>query len=236
MNSPKKSTTLAAKKKTKKRRWDDRIPEWDEYFLEIAKQVSTKSKDATQVGAVLVSPDKLIVSTGYNGLARGIEDLRELLDIYNREETYRLICHAEFNAIINAARSGISLKGSAIYVNKFPCLACSNAIVQAGITRIYTDDSRYWMKDPLEQDHRYGERNKRTQIVLKQGGVRVDAPNHPDFAFLLTEARNDKSAQSNGVERRGPSKGNGSRRATANGTSRRKKPSKHSKSVSRAPH
>ena len=84
------------------------MSKWDQRFLELAKQISTWSKDpSTQVGCVVVGPDREIRSTGFNGLPRGIEDTSERLN--NREIKYPMICHAEENAIMHAARTGISL-------------------------------------------------------------------------------------------------------------------------------
>jgi len=150
------------------------IEEWDEYFLAIAETVARKSKDPRcKVGAVVVSADKLILSTGFNGLARGVFDDQELLT--DTDEKLKWICHAEVNAILNAARTGVGLKDCSLFVNKFPCLACCNAIVQAGIKRIYTHDNRYWGDDPSDQEH------TRKRNLPKQASVRVDAPFHPDF-------------------------------------------------------
>ena len=82
---------------------------WDKRFLELAKQIASWSKDpSTQVGCVVVGPDREIRSTGFNGLPRGIEDSEDRLN--NREIKYPMICHAEENAIMHAARIGISLK------------------------------------------------------------------------------------------------------------------------------
>src|SRR5437016_6418829 len=109
--------------------WPDYFDDWDQYFLAIAETVARKSKDPRcKVGAVIVSQDKLILSTGFNGLARGVFDDEELLN--NTEEKLKWICHAEANAIVNAARIGVPLKDCTIYVTKFPCLACCNAIAQ----------------------------------------------------------------------------------------------------------
>jgi dCMP deaminase len=150
------------------------IEDWDVYFLAIAEIVARKSKDPRcQVGAVIVSPDKVLLSTGFNGLARGVFDDEEILA--DSDEKLKWICHAETNAILNAARTGVALKDCSLFVNKFPCLGCCNAIVQAGIKRIYTHDSRYWSDDPFDKEH------KRKRALLKQAGVRVDAPFHPDF-------------------------------------------------------
>jgi dCMP deaminase len=148
---------------------------WDEYFMYIALAVSIKSKDShCRVGAVIVSPDKIVLSTGFNGLARGVhDDMRILLD---KDEKLKVICHAEHNAIMNAARvGGHPLPGTTIYVTKFPCLACCNAIIQAGITRIYTHDHEFWEHDPFDKEQ------TRKPRVLHEAGVKVDAPYHPDF-------------------------------------------------------
>lgn len=67
-----------------------------------------------------------------------------LLD--NADEKIKIICHAEANAIFNAARRGVTLQGASIFVTKFPCLACCNAIIQAGITRISTHDKKFGIK------------------------------------------------------------------------------------------
>jgi dCMP deaminase len=152
----------------------DHVESWDEYFLWIAEVVAIKSKDPRcSVGAVIVSSENILISTGFNGLARRIHDDERLLA--DAEEKLKVICHAEANAIYNAARIGVALHGASIFVTKFPCLACCNAIVQAGISRIYTHDKKFWDDDPLDGDHRH----KRS--VLKQSGIRIDAPFHPEY-------------------------------------------------------
>lgn len=150
------------------------IDNWDEYFHTVAEAVARKSKDKeSRVGAVIVSKDRVILSTGYNGFARGVYDDKNLYS--DRDEKLPLICHAEANAILNAARIGVSLKGSKIYVNKFPCLSCCNAIIQAGIVRIYTHAFEYWDNDPDDKSHDLKKK------VLKQARIEVIAPLHPDF-------------------------------------------------------
>jgi deoxycytidylate deaminase len=124
---------------------------------------------------VIASRDKVVLSTGFNGFARGVDDADTLLaDV---PEKLRMICHAEANAIMNAARIGVALEKATIYVTKFPCLSCCNAIIQAGISRIYTHDHRYWGDDPIDKEH------FRKPIVLRQAGIQVDAPFHPDFSI-----------------------------------------------------
>lgn len=112
-----------------------RMSKWDKRFLDLAKQISTWSKDpSTQVGCVVVGPDREIRSTGFNGLPRGIEDTGERLN--NREIKYPMICHAEENAIMHAARTGISLKNCIAYVTWPPCTRCARSLIQAGISEI----------------------------------------------------------------------------------------------------
>jgi dCMP deaminase len=110
---------------------------WDEYFISIAKLVSTKSKDrSTKVGAVIVGPNKNIVSTGFNGFPRGVNDNGN--ERHERPAKYRWTEHAERNAIYNAARHGIVLEGASLYLNwePCPCSDCARAIIQSGIKEV----------------------------------------------------------------------------------------------------
>tara|TARA_B100001029_G_scaffold138142_1_gene117294 strand:- start:3204 stop:3638 length:435 start_codon:yes stop_codon:yes gene_type:complete len=111
------------------------MSKWDERFLELAKQIASWSKDpSTQVGCVVVGPDREIRSTGFNGLPRGIKDSEDRLN--NREIKYPMICHAEENAIMHAARIGISLKDCTAYVTWPPCTRCARSLIQAGVSEI----------------------------------------------------------------------------------------------------
>ena len=103
---------------------------WHYRFQELAHHISLWSKDpSTQVGAVIVSPDRVIVGTGYNGFARGVEDTDERLN--DREEKYPMVIHAEINAILNA---NASVKGCILYTWPFPCCCpCSALVIQSGI-------------------------------------------------------------------------------------------------------
>ena len=126
------------------------MTDWDKRFLKLAKHISKWSKDpSTQVGCVVVGPDRELRSTGFNGLPRGIEDNNERLN--NREIKYPLICHAEENAIMHAARIGMSLKGCTAYITWPPCTRCARSLIQAGIsTIIYPKDieiPKRWLED-----------------------------------------------------------------------------------------
>jgi dCMP deaminase len=111
--------------------------EWIEYFLNIAEQVKLKSKDqSTQIGAVIVGEDKEVLSTGYNSFPRGLDDSKQ--ERQERPEKYFWMEHAERNAIYNAARIGVSLKNSTIYLTSgLPCMDCARGIVNSGIKTVY---------------------------------------------------------------------------------------------------
>ena len=122
----------------------DRIT-WDEYFMSIALLSAKRSADpSTQVGACIVDSNNKVVSIGYNGMPRGIDDCNLS---WNRNGTdldskYLYVCHAEFNAILNT-RDGSQLKGCRVYVTLFPCNECAKAIIQAGIRKIYYESDKY---------------------------------------------------------------------------------------------
>ena len=103
---------------------------WDEFFFDMIDIIKTKSKDrATKVGTVIVSSDNAVLSIGFNGFPRGVND-----DIDERHERtpkgkYLWTEHAERNAIYNAARHGIILEGSRIYLDFYPCARCARAII-----------------------------------------------------------------------------------------------------------
>ncbi|MEW6526287.1 MAG: dCMP deaminase family protein [Spirochaetota bacterium] len=115
-------------------------PTWDEYFMMIAHDVSTRATCIRRkVGAVIVK-DKRILSTGYNGVPTGITHCTPetcLRNIYNvpsgeRHELCRGL-HAEQNAIIQAAFHGVSIAGAIIYVTHQPCSICTKMLINAGI-------------------------------------------------------------------------------------------------------
>lgn len=112
---------------------------WVQYFRELAHTVKSKSKDKnTQIGAVIVGKDKEIVSTGYNSFPRGINDMND--ERQERPEKYYWFEHAERNAIYNAARIGVSTKGTTMYLScGVPCSDCARGIINSGITRIFCE-------------------------------------------------------------------------------------------------
>lgn len=109
-----------------------------EWFLRIAELIAEKSKDrSTKIGAVIVGPDSEIRSVGYNGFPRNINDNIE--PRHERPAKYMWTEHAERNAIYNAARVGIPIKGCVMYVTgrAIACTDCARGIIQAGITTIF---------------------------------------------------------------------------------------------------
>ena len=113
---------------------------WDEYFIEVADTIRRKSKDpSTKVGAVLIGPERQIISTGFNGFPRGISEIAA--ERWERPAKYGYVEHAERNTIYNAARHGIAIRGSTLYLvgmgpPTLPCIECTKAIIQSGVVRV----------------------------------------------------------------------------------------------------
>ena len=117
---------------------------WDEFFMGVASLASRRSKDPnTQVGACIVNKNKVIISTGYNGMPIGCndDDMPWCRDGAFDKSKYAYVCHAELNAILNS--DGRSLKGSILYVTNFPCNECAKAIIQAGIRKVIFLEDKY---------------------------------------------------------------------------------------------
>ena len=119
---------------------------WDKRFMELTEVIATWSscyRQNRQVGAIIVQ-DKRIVATGYNGAPEGVttcvEKKRCLRDLKGiKSGTMQEICyavHAEQNAVTQAARLGVSVKGATIYVTHQPCVLCAKILINAGIKRI----------------------------------------------------------------------------------------------------
>lgn len=108
---------------------------WDEYFMAIAEQVSTRGTcDRKHVGAVIVR-DKNLISTGYNGSVPGAPHCDEVGHMMEDDHCVRTV-HAEANSIIQAAKHGNRTQDGTIYTNASPCWPCFKLIAGAGIKRI----------------------------------------------------------------------------------------------------
>ena len=113
--------------------------DWDRRFLCMAELVASWSKDkSTKVGAVAVR-NRRVLATGYNGLPTGVVDSNFRLE--DRDTKLLFTQHAEANCISFAARTGVSLLGSTIYIWPMPpCAHCASSIIQAGINRVVVYD------------------------------------------------------------------------------------------------
>lgn len=109
--------------------------DWDEYFMEIARVVSSRATcDRKHVGAV-IERERTILSTGYNGSIRGLAHCDEVGHMMEEGHCVRTI-HAEANSIIQAAKNGVNIDGATIYTTASPCWPCFKVIANSGIRRI----------------------------------------------------------------------------------------------------
>ncbi len=108
---------------------------WDRYFMNLAVQAATRSTcPRKSVGAVVVR-SRAVLATGYNGSLKGLSHCTEVGCLMENSHCVRTV-HAEANAILQAARHGVSIDGADIYVTASPCWNCFKLIVNAGIRRI----------------------------------------------------------------------------------------------------
>lgn len=141
-------------------------PSWHEYFMQITELVSTRSTCLRRKVGAVITRDKRILTTGYNGPPEGIIHcekrggcLRDELNIPSgqRMELSRAI-HAEQNAIIQAAKVGISIQDSTLYVTAHPCFTCAKMLINAGVKRII---------------YKEGYPDEFAREILKEAGVEV---------------------------------------------------------------
>lgn len=136
---------------------------WDDYFLDIAEVVSTRSTcNKLSVGCVIVK-DKMIVSTGYNGSIHGHPHCTEVGCLLNEEGRCIRTIHAEQNAIIHARRD--EMKGATAYITHEPCETCTKLLNQAGIVRIvfrhkYKNDRNKVFTEGMSVEHHPQEANE----------------------------------------------------------------------------
>lgn len=142
-----------------------RMDVWDIRFLVLAEHIGSWSKDpSTQVGCVIVRPDRTIASVGYNGLPRHVLDMPERLN--DRTTKYAMVVHAEPNAIL-AARE--PLHGYTAYTYPFPpCSNCAAILIQAGIRRVVAPAATD------EQRERWGTSLDLAEQMLSEAAVTLD--------------------------------------------------------------
>jgi dCMP deaminase len=120
------------------------MDKWTRRYLDLAKNISTWSKDPSKkIGAIAIGSKGQVLSQGFNGFARGIQDTPDRLN--NRTEKYKYVVHGEMNCIYNACHNGISLDGAVLYVYGLPvCSECAKGVIQVGIKKVIMqyDDAR----------------------------------------------------------------------------------------------
>ncbi len=156
---------------------NDKKDVWNRRFLELSDFISTWSKDpSTKVGAVIVDPNRRIVSTGYNGLPIGVVDDKDRLE--DREKKYKMILHAEENAIMFSRRD---LSGCSLYVSSLPpCSHCASLIIQSGIKDVYVWDSVVpdrWRESLKMTETMFGEADVSLHRVSRREDVEVSYAN-----------------------------------------------------------
>jgi dCMP deaminase len=137
---------------------------WDARFIELAKHISTWSKDpSTQVGTI-IADGKRFIMLGYNGFPEGVEDTEERLN--DRSLKYPRMVHGEVNAIVKAARD---LRGFTLYNYPLaPCSSCAGLIIQSGIRRVVSPK----LSDELAV--RWGEGLKVGKEMFEEAGVKFE--------------------------------------------------------------
>ena len=147
---------------------EQKRPDWDEYFMEIANVVALRSNCSRRHVAAVIVKDKRIISTGYNGTPRGIKNCCEGGCPRCSSEapsgtglTECLCSHGEENAIVQAAYHGIAVKDSTLYTTYSPCLLCAKMIINAGIREVVYRE-RYTIDDTARK-------------ILIEAGVKIRA-------------------------------------------------------------
>jgi len=145
------------------------IPTWDELFMCSVYNIARKSKDnSSKIGAVLVKNNE-IISEGYNGIPRCVDDEKE--ERYERPEKYFWFEHAERNAFYNCARAGHSSMGSIMYTPSTPCADCARSIIQCGCIEVvlHRQSENIWNS----LNPKWIESAERSKVMFQEAGVNV---------------------------------------------------------------
>lgn len=143
------------------------FPDWNSYFMAMARLVAKKSKDpSVQVGVVIVGPDNEVRSTGYNGFPRGVDESDPAR--WERPLKYDYVEHAERNAVYNAARMGTPLLGCTAYMESPPCKDCGRALMQSGIKEIVVTTN-----NPFAGRADWAKSIQFAIDLLEEGGVKI---------------------------------------------------------------
>lgn len=142
--------------------------DWNEFFMNMVYLVSMKSKDESfQLGAVIVGNDNEVLSIGFNGICRNVNDNKLARD--KRPEKYFGYEHAEQNAIYNAAHQGICTKQATMFTNGMPCMDCARAIIQSGILVLVIDNNF----DIQTGNEKWKESCGKAEGMLEEAGIKI---------------------------------------------------------------
>lgn len=137
-------------------------PDWDSYFFRMATLIATRATcPSRSVGCVIINPEtNHVLATGYNGAPRGTSHCGESCWTRKSGQSFERCkaVHAELNAILHAAKSGVSTDGCRMYLTTTPCVFCSRTLINAGVKEVYAM-SKYAHEDAIS--------------LLKEGGVEV---------------------------------------------------------------
>lgn len=152
------------------------VLDWDSYFFKMCDVVSLRSKDpTTQHGAVLVDELHRVISTGYNGGCRKIEDSK--ID-WNRPNKYHFVIHAEENALWTAERK--NLDGCILYVTGRPCSRCMLRIAHSGVSRVLYGDKASKCVDDSDL--------KISEEIARLAGVRLESYRGGEFSHFCSQS------------------------------------------------
>lgn len=135
--------------------------DWDQYLMGFAEHAATKSKDSTQVGAILVGPNREVRLSGFNGPPIGVKETPERRE---RPTKYLFASHGEANLVAFAARVGIPTEGCTVYTTHHPCAACTRTLIQAGIKRVVFGGGTF---------QALGDEIEASTAMFKEAGVEV---------------------------------------------------------------
>lgn len=144
---------------------------WDQYFMSITFLASMKSKDrSSRIGAVIVGPENEVISMGFNGMPRGVND--DIEERHERPAKYLYFAHGERNALYAAAKKGIATEGCKMYTLGTPCCGCAVGIIQAGIKEVIV--TSHWENQTSNSEHRkrWQEEAKVSKKMFEEAGVK----------------------------------------------------------------
>jgi dCMP deaminase len=145
--------------------------DWHEYFFSLIPVLASKSKDpSSKVSCIFVGKNNEILATGFNGFPIGVND--DPARYNDRETKYLYVVHSEINAICIAARNGISLEGSTLYLEWYPCNECTKAIISVNCKKIIINTKSKQYND-IELQKRWKTKTDISLTMLKEAGVEI---------------------------------------------------------------